>query len=162
VSENLQTKVAVLETEVSQMAELFGKLDTTIDRMTDISNDISQMLAVHEQKITQTQEDTEDLFHLIEKRRIENDENLKELHSRITTNGKEMRQEMNAHVIKIMHAIEEVKDMMLERERNVVRDQQDLDKRIADLEKRQWFFMGGAAVIGFLAGGFEWIRAIFS
>jgi len=162
VAETLKTKVAVLETEVHQMAELFTKLDTTIDRMTDISNSINQMLVVHEQKIQQNTEDTENLFHLTEKRRIENDEQLRELHSRITTNGKETRQEMNANVIKIMHAISEIKDVMLEREKVIRNDQADLEKRINDLEKKNWFFMGGAAVIGFLVGAFDWISSIFS
>ena len=162
MAETLKTKVAVLETEVAQMAELFTKLDTTIDRMTDISNSINQMLVVHEQKIQQNTEDTEDLFHLTEKRRIENDEQLRELHSRITTNGKETRQEMNANVIKIMHAIAELKDVMLEREKIIRNEQSDLEKRINDLEKKNWFFMGGAAVIGFIVGAFDWIAEIFS
>jgi len=162
VAETLKTKVAVLETEVHQMAELFTKLDTTIDRMTDISNSINQMLVVHEQKIQQNSEDTEDLFHLTEKRRIENDEQLRELHSRITTNGKETRQEMNANVIKIMHAISEIKDAMLEREKIIRNEQSGLEKRITDLEKKNWFYMGAAAVIGFLAGAFDWISSIFS
>lgn len=162
MAETLKTKVAVLETEVHQMAELFTKLDTTIDRMTDISNSINQMLVVHEQKIQQNSEDTEDLFHLTEKRRIENDEQLRELHSRITTNGKETRQEMNANVIKIMHAISEIKDAMLEREKIIRNEQSGLEKRITDLEKKNWFYMGAAAVIGFLAGAFDWISSIFS
>lgn len=162
MAETLKTKVAVLETEVAQMAELFTKLDITIDRMTDISNSINQMLVVHEQKIQQNTEDTEDLFHLTEKRRIENDEQLRELHSRITTNGKETRQEMNANVIKIMHAISEIKDVMLEREKIIRNEQSDLEKRITDLEKKNWFYMGGAAVIGFLVGAFDWISEIFS
>jgi len=162
VAETLKTKVAVLETEVSKMGELFTKLDTTIDRITDISNSINQMLVVHEQKIQQNSEDTEDLFHLTEKRRIENDEQLRELHSRITTNGKETRQEMNANVIKIMHAISEIKDAMLEREKIIRNEQSGLEKRINDLEKKNWFYMGAAAVIGFLAGAFDWISSIFS
>jgi ElaB/YqjD/DUF883 family membrane-anchored ribosome-binding protein len=162
VAETLKTKVAVLETEVSKMGELFTKLDTTIDLITDISNSINQMLVVHEQKIQQNSEDTEDLFHLTEKRRIENDEQLRELHSRITTNGKETRQEMNANVIKIMHAISEIKDAMLEREKIIRNEQSGLEKRITDLEKKNWFYMGAAAVIGFLAGAFDWISSIFS
>ncbi len=162
MAETLKTKVAVLETEVSKMGELFTKLDTTIDRITDISNSINQMLVVHEQKIQQNSEDTEDLFHLTEKRRIENDEQLRELHSRITTNGKETRQEMNANVIKIMHAISEIKDAMLEREKIIRNEQSGLEKRINDLEKKNWFYMGAAAVIGFLAGAFDWISSIFS
>jgi replicative DNA helicase len=144
------------------MSQLFTKLDTTIDRMTDISNSITQMLAVHEQKIAANAEDTEDLFHLIEKRRMENDENLKQLHSRITTGNKEMAQEMNANVIKIMHSIEELKDMMISREKDVRREQAELEERINNLEKKQYFVAGAAMVFGFLAGAFDWISQIFS
>jgi uncharacterized phage infection (PIP) family protein YhgE len=162
VAEKLETKVAVLETEVGKMSELFSKLDTTIDRMTDISSSINQMLAVHEQKIATNAEDTEDLFHLIEKRRMENDENLKELHSRITTGNKEMAQEMNANVIKIMHSIDELKDMMISREKEVRREQAELEERINNLEKKQYLVAGMAAAFGFVAGAFEWIAQFFS
>ena len=90
----VESKIAVLENEVNQMRGLFSKLDESIDKMAEISGAIQQMLAVHETQIQSQAQDTEDLFHLVEKRRIENDENLKELHSRITTNGKETRKEM--------------------------------------------------------------------
>jgi ElaB/YqjD/DUF883 family membrane-anchored ribosome-binding protein len=162
VAETLKTKVAVLETEISQMSDLFVKLDATIDRMAEVSISINQMLAVQEQKINQQAEDSEDLFHLVEKRRIENDESLKELHSRITTNGKEMRQEMNANVIKIMHAIEEVKDLMVDRERVIKQEQSELENRIVQVEKKQWFMMGVGAVLGFIAGAFDWFSQFFS
>ena len=102
------------------------------------------------------------LFHLVEKRRIENDENLKELHSRITTNGKETRKEMNENVIKIMNAIEDVKDLMVDRERIINEQQAQLEERINSLEKKSYFMMGGAAIIGFLIGAFDWIAEIFS
>ena len=159
---SIETKVAVLETEIGKMSQLFTKLDTTIDRMTDISNSITQMLAVHEQKIAANAEDTEDLFHLIEKRRMENDENLKELHSRITTGNKEMAQEMNANVIKIMHSIEELKDMMISREKDVRREQAELEERINNLEKKQYLVAGMAAAFGFFVGAFDWIAQFFS
>ncbi len=162
MAETLKTKVAVLETEISQMSDLFVKLDATIDRMAEVSISINQMLAVQEQKINQQAEDSEDLFHLVEKRRIENDESLKELHSRITTNGKEMRQEMNANVIKIMHAIEEVKDLMVDRERVIKQEQSELENRIVQVEKKQWFMMGVGAVLGFIAGAFDWFSQFFS
>ena len=162
MAETLKTKVAVLEAELSKTGEVLVKLDTTIDRMAEISSSINQMLAVHEQQIAQTEQDTDDLFQLVERRRLENDENLKQLHSRITTNGKEMRQEMNANVIKIMHAIEEVKDLMVDRERIINKQQAELEDRINKLEKRNYFFMGGAAVIGFIVGAFDWIVQLFS
>ena len=162
MAETLKTKVAILEKEVSQINDLFVKLDTTIDRMTDVSVSVNQMLTLHEQKIQQTAEDTEDLFHLVEKRRMEMDENLKEIHSRITTGNKEITQDMNAAIIKILHAIEEVKDVMLEREKIVRNEQAELEQRLADVEKKQYFMMGVGAVVGFIAGAFDWFAKVFS
>tara|TARA_B100000925_G_scaffold277530_1_gene245588 strand:- start:289 stop:765 length:477 start_codon:yes stop_codon:yes gene_type:complete len=158
----VESKIAVLENEVNQMRGLFSKLDESIDKMAEISGAIQQMLAVHETQIQSQAQDTEDLFHLVEKRRIENDENLKELHSRITTNGKETRKEMNENVIKIMNAIEDVKDLMVDRERIINEQQAQLEERINSLEKKSYFMMGGAAIIGFLIGAFDWIAEIFS
>ena len=158
----VESKLAVLESEVNQMRGLFSKLDESIDKMAEISGAIQQMLAVHETQIQSQAQDTEDLFHLVEKRRIENDENLKELHSRITTNGKDTRKEMNDNVIKIMNAIEDVKDLMVDRERIINEQQAQLEERINSLEKKSYFMMGGAAIIGFLVGAFDWIAEIFS
>lgn len=158
----VESKIAVLENEVNQMRGLFSKLDESIDKMAEISGAIQQMLAVHETQIQSQAQDTEDLFHLVEKRRIENDENLKELHSRITTNGKETRKEMNENVIKIMNAIEDVKDLMVDRERIINEQQAQLEERINSLEKKSYFMMGGAAILGFLIGAFDWIAEIFS
>lgn len=158
----VESKIAVLENEVNQMRGLFSKLDESIDKMAEISGAIQQMLAVHETQIQSQAQDTEDLFHLVEKRRIENDENLKELHSRITTNGKDTRKEMNENVIKIMNAIEDVKDLMVDRERIINESQAQLEERINSLEKKSYFMMGGAAIIGFLVGAFDWIAEIFS
>lgn len=158
----VESKIAVLESEVNQMRGLFSKLDESIDKMAEISGAIQQMLAVHETQIQSQAQDTEDLFHLVEKRRIENDENLKELHSRITTNGKDTRKEMNENVIKIMNAIEDVKDLMVDRERIINESQAQLEERINSLEKKSYFMMGGAAIIGFLVGAYDWIAEIFS
>ena len=158
----VESKIAVLENEVNQMRGLFSKLDESIDKMAEISGAIQQMLAVHETQIQSQAQDTEDLFHLVEERRIENDENLKELHSRITTNGKETRKEMNENVIKIMNAIEDVKDLMVDRERIINEQQAQLEERINSLEKKSYFMMGGAAIIGFLVGAYDWIAEIFS
>jgi len=162
VAETLKTKVAIIEKEISQINDLFGKLDSTIDRMTEVSISVNQMLAMHETQIKQTAEDAENLFHLIEKRRMENDENLKELHSRITTGNKEITQDMNAHIIQILQAIEEVKDVMIAREKSVRNDQSDLEDRLAEVEKKQYFMMGVGAVFGFIAGAFDWISQIFN
>ena len=160
--ENLEARVVGLEHDVEKIGQLFDRMDVAIERITDISNCVNKMLAVHEQKLHQNSEDTEDLFHLVEKRRIEDNDNNKELHSRITTNSREMQKEMNSHVLNIMHAIEEVKDLMLDKEREVLKETRELEERITTLEKRQWFYIGAATVVGFIAGNMEFFSKLFS
>lgn len=46
---NLETEVAVLKSDVTRMASLFSRLDTAIEKMGDVSNNIAKMLAVHEE-----------------------------------------------------------------------------------------------------------------
>ncbi|MAI39416.1 hypothetical protein [Alteromonas sp.] len=162
MSQTPETKIAVLATEVDQMRDLFGKLDESIDKMAEVSGAIQQMLAVHETQIQIQAQDTEDLSHLVEKRRIENDENLKELHSRITTGNREMAKDMHNTAARIMEAIEELKTSIDAREESIRADQQELEQRINDLEKRGYFMMGVAALGGFIAGAFDWISEIFS
>ena len=162
MSQTPETKIAVLATEVDQMRDLFGKLDESIDKMAEVSGAIQQMLAVHETQIQIQAQDTEDLSHLVEKRRIENDENLKELHSRITTGNREMVKDMHNTAARIMEAIEELKTSIDAREESIRADQQELEQRINDLEKRGYFMMGVAALGGFIAGAFDWISEIFS
>lgn len=158
----VETKIAVLSTEVGQMKDLFAKLDESIDKMTTISIAIQQMLAVHETEIKSQTQDTEDLTKLVEKRRSENDENLKELHSRITTGNKEMAKDIHNTAARIMEAIEELKISLDSREESIRADQQELEQRINDIEKRGYFMMGVAALGGFIAGAFDWISEIFS
>jgi chromosome segregation ATPase len=162
VPQAVETKIAVLSTEVGQMKDLFAKLDESIDKMTTISIAIQQMLAVHETEIKSQTQDTEDLTKLVEKRRSENDENLKELHSRITTGNKEMAKDIHNTAARIMEAIEELKISLDSREESIRADQQELEQRINDIEKRGYFMMGVAALGGFIAGEFDWISEIFS
>lgn len=55
MTQDLQTKVAILERDISQFAGLFERLDQTIEKLTDVSQTIKQLLAVHESRLN-TQE----------------------------------------------------------------------------------------------------------
>lgn len=55
MTQDLQTKVAILEKDISQFAGLFERLDQTIEKLTDVSQTIKQLLAVHESRLN-TQE----------------------------------------------------------------------------------------------------------
>ena len=48
----LSIDLEVLKNEVKQVASVNEKLDTAIDKLTDISGSIKSMLAVHEEKLS--------------------------------------------------------------------------------------------------------------
>ena len=48
---SLDTDIAVIKNEVSQFGQLLNKLETALDKIADVSNNIGQILAVHEQRL---------------------------------------------------------------------------------------------------------------
>ena len=49
-------KLAVLQEKLGNMVEVISRLDTTIEKLSDLSVNVSKMLAVHEEKLEFTRE----------------------------------------------------------------------------------------------------------
>ena len=80
---DLNTEVQLLKKEVSDMKMIYSRLDKAIEKISDVSNSINRMLAVHEEKISQQEE-----VQIRTEQEINND--IKEVHSRISTNNREL------------------------------------------------------------------------
>ena len=132
----LETKVKLLEKEIHDRKGVFQRLDVAIEKLTDVSNCINRMLAVHEEKIARQEEAIFDAEGLIETRRIELTTKIDDLHSRITTNTKEI---MNAATQQHKEHTDDIQKL-----RN------DLTTRVGVLEKWRWLIIGGSIVVGFL------------
>ncbi len=88
----LETEVKLLKKELQDQAKIHDRLDVAIEKLTDVSNSIHRMLAVHEEKISRQEEATIHAGKKLEVRRTELTAKIDELHSRITTNTKETYQ----------------------------------------------------------------------
>jgi len=132
----LETKVKLLEKEIHDRKGVFQRLDIAIEKLTDVSNCINRMLAVHEEKIARQEEAIFEAEGLIETRRIELTVKIDDLHSRITTNTKE-----------IMTA---ASDQHKEHTKDIQKLRNDLTTRVGVLEKWRWLIIGGSIVTGFL------------
>ena len=132
----LETKVILLEKEIHDRKGVFQRLDIAIEKLTDVSNSINRMLAVHEEKIARQEEAIFEAEGLIETRRIELTVKIDELHSRITTNTKEI---MNAATQQHKEHTDDIQKL-----RN------DISARVGVLEKWRWLIIGGSIVVGFL------------
>ena len=80
---DLETEVELLKKELEDQRKIHDRLDVAIEKLTDVSNSIHRMLAVHEEKISRQEEE-------LENRRVEISSQISELHSRVTTNTKEI------------------------------------------------------------------------
>ena len=126
---DLETEVKLLKKELEDQRKIHDRLDVAIEKLTDVSNSIHRMLAVHEEKITRQEEE-------IETRRVEVSSQLAELHSRVTTNTKEI---MSAAASQ--HA---------DQNKEIQKIREDLNKRIGILEKWRHVLIGCSIVAGFI------------
>ena len=132
----LETKVKLLEKEIHDRKGVFQRLDIAIEKLTDVSNSIHRMLAVHEEKIHRQEDAILEAEGLIETRRLEVLSQINELHSRITTNTKEIMTAASAQHEAQNKEIQKIRD--------------DINARVGVLEKWRHILYGGAIVIGFL------------
>ena len=139
----LETKVKLLEKELHDQAKIHDRLDIAIEKLTDVSNSINRMLAVHEEKIARQEEAIIEAEQQIEVRRGELMLKVDELHSRITTNTKE-----------IMTAAAE---QHAQQNKEIQKIHNEINQRIGVLEKWRHIVYGGSIVIGFLLHKFvDW------
>ena len=64
-----QIKVAVLEERLQNFETLVTRLDSAIEKIAEVNNNVSRMLAVHEERITKQEEIDQILFDKIDKLR---------------------------------------------------------------------------------------------
>ena len=130
---DIELDVELLKKEVSDMKEIHGRLDTAITKITDVSNCINRMLAVHEEKISQQEE-----VQIRQASEFTND--VKELHSRITTSQKEITELM--------------RKQHYEFENEIRRLREDVTNRVGVLERWKYLIIGGSIVVGFVINAY--------
>lgn len=110
----LSKKVAVLEKEVSQYSELISKFDLTIDRLSEVSNSLEKLAIVHETRLTQQEKKTEEIV-----------------------------EKMNEEIKQLMAMMKTLSD-------KEDTHYKDLSSRMHAMEKWKWMIMGGAVVVALL------------
>jgi|TARA_B110000967_G_C18627711_1_gene432073 chromosome segregation ATPase len=142
MSDNQHTDIRVqlesLRKDIENSTSIQSRLDTAIDKLTDVSTSIKSMLAVHEEKI-QRQEQVDDI--LFDKLKARQDE--------IT------------HIQKDLTASIELSEKRLLCEIKTIRN--DIGDRVSMLEKWKWLILGGSVVVGWiLSKNFTYIVSMLS
>jgi len=136
----LETEVKLLKKELQDQAKIHDRLDIAIEKLTDVSNSINRMLAVHEEKLGRQEEAIFEAEQKLEIRRTELATKIDELHSRITTNTKEI---MTAAATQ--HA---------EQNKEIQKIRDEIKDRVGVLEKWRHVLIGACIVAGFILNKF--------
>ena len=134
--EQIKTEIALLKKDAKTGELIHLRLESTIEKLTEITVSLKSMLIQQQTKLERAEQVDEDIFITLESRRKEWDKDLKELHSRITTNSRELRE----------HQIQSESKML--NEIRAVRTQ--LSERVGVLEKWRWVIIGGSIIIGLM------------
>ncbi len=137
---NIKLKVDVesLKKDVESIQNINDRLNTAIDKLTDLSTSIKSMLAVHEEKLSRQDKVDEIIFEKLRERQQE----IQEVHTSLKT---EMATSEKRLLI-------EIKSLKLE-----------IGNRVTTLERYKWLILGGAIVIGWiLSTNFKFIVQMMS
>ena len=134
--DNLKTEIALLKKDAKISELIHQRLEIAIEKLSDIGVSCKQMLSQQQTRLERAEQTDDDIFITLESRRKEWDNDLKELHSRITTNSRELREHQVQSENKLLDEI------------RMVRTQ--LSERVGVLEKWRWLIIGGSIIIGLL------------
>lgn len=142
MAENGHTDIKVqlegLKKDVENVHNINNRLDTAIDKLTDVSTSIKSMLAVHEEKLQRQEQIDEVIFDKIRERGNEIDNVYRDLQKEIA--GVEKR------------LLVEIKSLKL-----------DFGNRVSMLEKYKWLILGGSIVVAWvLSSNFKYIIEIMN
>ena len=133
--DKLATDVEILKREVADMKLIHGRLDNAITKITDVSNSINRMLAVHEEKLASQEDAIARQEQDIVERKREFEKDVEIIHERIKNTKDDLSTMMSKQHEEQTVAINSIK--------------KDLKDRVGVLERWRWLLIGGCIVIGF-------------
>jgi uncharacterized phage infection (PIP) family protein YhgE len=118
----LKVDVGVLKEQVNTLTTLCGKMDTVIDKI-----------------LEQQDRQVEQVYKDMDKRRIETESNIKEIHDRIDT----VLDKVQASELRLLN---EIKELRIEMTNHNAKEKESLDK----LLQWKWMVAGGILVVSWL------------
>ena len=135
---DVKLKVGLLSKDIEQVNSFCEKLSESIDKIQEMNGNMIRMITLHEQRHEQH-----------EKAETELKEDIKELHSRITTVNREIHDRIDQVEHHISSRIDALRSDLANHKKQ---DKGELGVRLAKVEQWQWMAAGAIAVISWLIG----------
>lgn len=138
--QEIKVDIELLKKDVVTMSALLEKFDTTIDKMQEIASNLSRMISLQEQRLENQEKVTAEVQSVLEMRRIEHNNNIKEVYNRINTVNKELTDKIEDTERAILSELHKLRE-------DIQNEDRGISSRIGQIET--WKY-GVAAIIGFL------------
>ena len=124
---NVDIKVQIegLKKDIENVTNIQSRIDTAIEKMTDVSTSIKSMLAVHEEKLAKQEQIDEVIFDKLKERQSSINQVYDDLHKNIS----QVERRLLLEIKTLKH---------------------DMNSRVGMLEKWKWLIIGGSIVVGFI------------
>ena len=142
---DLKTEVAIIKRDISAINTFSAKIDDAIEKMAEVSNSISKMLIMHENKLQNHDQLIDGLKMSMSERKSDFEKQVELLHKRISDMKDENHVERQKNQAELLAAIKSIGDSV-----------NGLDERITSLEQWKWWLLGAAAVIGLIMSQIPW------
>ena len=148
------TELAIVKSQLSHMDKVFDKLTETLDRIADLCNNSSSLINLHEQKFKENDKHLSRLHNNYTELNKTTKSDIKDLHSRITTQHKEVEDQMSKEIDKVFLAIRDLKEDLGDNQKN-------LAKRVTTLESWRWIIVGILIAAGIILPELRTILAAY-
>jgi ABC-type transporter Mla subunit MlaD len=139
----LYKDVVKLKSDMAQINVLVDRIDVTIEKLTEVSKNISELLAVQANRLEFQEKITQQLSVLMEKRRDESEENIRYLREEIEKVEKDLNKVLDEKYHDILDEIKSIRD-------NNSKQHQQMQDKFSQFERWMWMVSGGAVIIAFL------------
>lgn len=140
----LADNVATLQQDMAQVGTLVDRLDVTIEKLTEVSSTVSQLLAVQGNRLEFQEKIQEKLQELVEKRRIETDAAINNVYNRIENVEKDLQGDIESTYDKIITKMDAMQASSTKQHEEI---SERLNERMTKLEKWIWTVAGGGVVV---------------
>lgn len=142
---DLKTEVAIIKRDISAINSFSAKIDDAIEKMAEVSNSISKMLIMHDNKLQNHDQLIDGLKVSMSERKSDFEKQVELLHKRISDMKDENHIERQKNQAELLAAIKAIGESV-----------NGLDERITSLEQWKWWLLGAAAVIGLIMAQIPW------
>jgi len=139
------------ETDVQVLKSVVNKLDQTLDKIAESTNNIGRLLAVHDERIGNLEKDTEDAH-----------DDIKDLYKKMEHNTKDILKEMGNVETRIESKLDTASKQTTTQYKSLSTKVDALDSRLNELEKYRWYIGGIIAVVLFVGYNLDTVSKVIS